>query len=334
MFTTTRGVAGPAIGLALVALLAMAAGETHPGPEVPPAIADAQETSLLQVDAQEMEESFKKARAVVKKISKEIGDSNEAADSCGDLSEEEQSTIEEEVDTEQEILEDIVTTTECDNLGQENVKKFLKLKITAKLKLQKAKKCKAKADTTPVPFAQVPISQLKKGNCRGFFKSPGYIKIKEEDQKCEKEKDKFTGEFTAAVEMVETAQKEAAEETNQCRCEVRKRLVVAFKRAQQSTSKHKQAWARSHHMLCVLKNIPSNKCKVPAVPVVKMPTLKGPWKTARCDDGLPTEPVKKAVPKAKVGQKTGKKAKPEAKVGKKTGKKAKSSKSKEELELQ
>jgi hypothetical protein len=146
--------------------------------------ADAPEMSFLQMEeAQEMEKSLQKARAVVTTVSKQvtgvhpsknplcsslpdvhlmrcscppqIGDSEEAADACARASQDEQDIITEEIKTEDEILEDILTTKECDNLGVNEVNQAKKLQIGWKSKLEKSKKCKAKADTTPVPFCKV-----------------------------------------------------------------------------------------------------------------------------------------------------------------------------------
>merc|ERR1740138_213627 len=234
------------------------------------------EVEMLQVNA------FQEAQDYVTELLQDGKDQG----ACADLAAATIKEVQDEVATQQKILDSLDTGADCPNKGQAAVD-------SAQSTLDQANKDKTDADAAassaanaPMNIAPKPLSGLTPGECAPFFSDPAYVAAVAAAQ--------------AGLKAAQDAQQEAIKE---CQCAVRAAYNKAWAAANDNNDQNTKVFTKGEHMKCVLDGTPPADCQVGDTPKVSAITLAAGVPDSVCTEAptpvptpVPTTPEPTPVP--------------------------------------
>merc|ERR1711975_94808 len=201
---------------------------------------------------------------------------------CRKLATESKKEIEKTVKQAQKILNALSTGAECTKAHDSTVGKAQTLKDQADQKAADAKKAVDKSCDVKVDFGKFHLSSLKPGKCDQFYSKSAYSSAAKKCADAKKAKENADGAKGEAAKSLKKTKDAAAKDKNKCLCKVQKDHKSAWAEATKSADSNQKAWAKAHHIECVLDATPASKCTVPTCPAVKKPTIVSAAKNAVC----------------------------------------------------
>jgi len=255
-----------------------------PLPDVPPAIAEeSPETTFVEEAAFATAESFAQAKALV---------ADKGNGACADLAAATIEEVKQAVAVEQATLNKIATGADCSSEGQTAID-------AAKGSLAAAQQAKTDADTaladakgTKINFGDFVFDSLSPGNCQSMFESAAYTSQKAAVDAATDGASQAAGKVTQAQTAVDDAEAAAKHAVTQCQCNAYKAHKEALEAANtQAEAANKAAWAKGHHLKCVLAGTSPKECTVPPMPKVQAVQLADGVSDKSCRGSTPICPV-------------------------------------------
>merc|ERR1712216_98922 len=257
----------------IVAVLALAVNAIPSSDVVP-------ETEFFDESAAD----YTKAKATVQSLL-EAGKSDKE---CRDLATASKKAIEDDVKADQKILDALPDGSDCKKEGQPLVSSSMNSLTQAKSDKDGAEKKLDKAKAANVDFGSIPYNQLTPGQCGTFFNHASYKNAKSALDKAQKAYDKADGAHKAAQTAYDQAVAAASSAKLECLCRAKKAFDHGWKEVKKTTPNAGVGWKTAHDIISVLDGTPVSKCKVPAQPTVKKPTLDpeaAKMNSATCNGG-------------------------------------------------
>jgi hypothetical protein len=201
---------------------------------------------------------------------------------CRKLATESKKEIEKTVKQSQKVLDKLPSGAGCTKAKTDTVGKAQSLKNKADQKAADAKKAVDKSCDVKVDFGSFHLSGLKPGKCDQFYSKSAYTSAAKKCADAKKAKEKADGAKEEATKSLKKTKEAAEKDESKCLCKVQKDHKSAWKDATKSVDANAKAWAKAHHIECVLDATPASKCTVPACPAVKKPTITSAAKNADC----------------------------------------------------
>jgi hypothetical protein len=242
------------------------------------------EDTLVEYDADSRRNDYEYARKHIQTLM-ETGKNDKE---CRDLATASKKAIEDDVKADQKILDALPDGSDCKKEGQPLVSSSMNSLTQAKSDKDGAKKKLDKAKATNVDFGSIPYNQLTPGQCGTFFNHASYKNAKSALDKAQKAYDKADGAHKAAQTAYDQAVAAASSAKLECLCRAKKAFDHGWKEVKKTTPNAGVGWKTAHDIICVLDGTPVSKCKVPAQPTVKKPTLDpeaAKMNSATCNGG-------------------------------------------------
>merc|ERR1712054_158582 len=235
------------------------------------------ETQLFVSD-DEKASSFDEAREMVSSMTA----AGKTDKDCRKLATESKKEVTNSVKTSQKILDALPSGKKCTQTHDATVKKATDLKNKADNKAADAKKKVDKSCDVKVSFGKIHLRELSPGKCDVFYSKSSYKNARKACDDAKKAKEKADGAKDEAAKALKKSKDQAAKDHNKCLCKVQKDHKKAWADATKSADANKKAWAKAHHIECVLDATPASKCTVPACPAPKKPAMTSAAKSAVC----------------------------------------------------
>jgi len=218
---------------------------------------------MLQVNA------FQEAQDYVTELLQDGKDQG----ACADLAAATIKEVQDEVATQQKILDSLDTGADCPNKGQAAVD-------SAQSALDQANKDKNDADAAassaanaPVNITPKPLSSLTPGECGQFFSDPAYVAAVAAADSAKTAATQAAGAVTGAQAGLKAAQDAQQEAIKACQCAVRAAYNKAWAAANANNDENTKVFTKGEHMKCVLDATPPADCQVGDTPKVSAITL-------------------------------------------------------------
>jgi hypothetical protein len=221
------------------------------------------ETDLMEVD---IEASFDEAKASVAQLL-QAGKTDAA---CRNLAKTTAVEVNDSVAASQKAVANMPNGDQCNNEGQDLVKKAKDDKTKADKAEKAALDAVNAAKGAKINFGDYVVSSLKEGDCNPFYTSTVWKNAQKKIKDAEAVYTTKKAEAAAAAKAVTAAEEEARKLVKKCKCESKTAIEKAIKDINsKAKDANQKAWTKSYHMICVLDAKPANNCPVPALPEVK-----------------------------------------------------------------
>jgi hypothetical protein len=235
------------------------------------------ETTLF-VTGQDDSASFEEAKQTVASMTA----AGKTDKDCRKLATESKKEIKKTVGQSQKVLDALPSGADCTKAHDSTVGKAQSLKNKADQDAKDAKKAVDKSCDVKVDFGSFHLSGLKPGKCDQFYSKSAYTSAAKKCADAKKAKEKADGAKDEAAKSLKKTKEAAGKDKNKCLCKVKKAHKSAWADAIKSNDANAKAWAKAHHIECVLDATPASKCTVPACPAPKKPTIISAAKNAVC----------------------------------------------------
>lgn len=216
------------------------------------------EVEMLQVDA------FQEAHDYVTELLQDGKDQG----ACADLAAATIKEVQNEVATQQKILDSLDTGSDCPNKGQAAVDAAQSSLDQANKDKTDAEAAAASAVNTPVSIAPKSLSGLTPGNCAPFFTDPAYVAAVAARDAAKAAAAQAAGAVPGAQAGLKAAQDAQKEAIKECQCAVRAAYEKAWAATNANNDENAKVFTKGEHMKCVLAGTPVADCQVGDVPKV------------------------------------------------------------------
>merc|ERR1719502_2314410 len=143
-----------------------------------------------------------------------------------------------------------------------------------------------KATSKPIKISGITLSKVKSNGCYDVSRNSDYLSAKKAVTSANNDKAKKKGAYDSARKATSDALKAHQKAKVTCACKAQKNYKAAVKAAGNfNSAKNAKAWAKAHHMQCVLDGKPANRCAVPRVPRVTTPRMPSWVQRTKCNGG-------------------------------------------------
>merc|ERR1712166_1480223 len=223
-----------------------------------------------------VEEAATSAHAAAKQIVTEMIQAGRDWTACEDLANTTREEVTDAVKTHQKMLDSADKGCSCAGLGQDEVNRTLNERNAAATAVTDAKKDLESATSAQVQLSSQEFQFLQAGECGWIMTDAAYLAAYAIYTKAVNTLTMARKTYSLSIDAHREAVTEAARLKLECECATQSAHATAWAEANEDNDANAAAWARAHHIDCVVQSISEANCVFGPAPGLTKPTL--------CDD--------------------------------------------------
>merc|ERR1712166_446911 len=235
-------------------------------------------------------------RAQARTIVSEMLQSGSDLTACSELANTTSTEVRDDVQTNQDLLDNLDNGCACAELGQDEVNRTHTVMVTAQTRVETAKTSLEVATNADVHLVSQEFQVLQQAECAWISADAAFLAAHSTHTLAVTEVAEPETEHTYTVQMHTEAVSEAARLKLECECHTSQEHERAWEDANSMNDEHDRAWAQAHHIECVIAQTSEADCHFGPAPTVSKPYVCPAVLEAVCSsDGTTPPPSEWAV---------------------------------------
>merc|ERR1712166_1615907 len=215
---------------------------------------------------------------------------------CSELANTTRTEVRDDVQTNQDLLDNLDNGCACAELGQDEVNRTHTVMVTAQTRVETAKTSLEVATNADVHLVSQEFQVLQQAECAWISADAAFLAAHSTHTLAVTEVAEAETEHTYTVQMHTEAVSEAARLKLECECHTSQEHERAWEDANSMNDEHDRAWAQAHHIECVIAQTSEADCHFGPAPTVSKPYVCPAVLEAVCSsDGTTPPPSEWAV---------------------------------------
>merc|ERR1712166_445485 len=215
---------------------------------------------------------------------------------CSELANTTRTEVRDDVQTKQDLLDNLDNDCACAELGQDEVNRTHTVMVTAQTRVETAKTSLEVATNADVQLESQEFQVLQQAECTWISADAAFLAAHSAHTLAVTEVAEAETEHTYTVQMHTEAVSEAARLKLECECHTSQEHERQWEDANSMNDEHDRAWAQAHHIECVIAQTSEADCHFGPAPTVSKPYVCPAVLEAVCSsDGTTPPPSEWAV---------------------------------------